>query len=209
MCPFRLYLASASPRRLQLLRQVGLVPLVRPALLDERAAHGEPPATLVRRLAESKGRAVVQEIAGEGSRRGTGLILAADTAVVVAGEVLGKPTDPADAEQMLRRLRGRTHEVLTGVFLLRIDDGRSACEVESTRVTFGELGDETIRAYVAGGEPLDKAGAYGLQGRGALFVERIEGSWSNVVGLPVERLPAWSARIGIDLLGRVSWGVGA
>lgn len=205
MTPFRLYLASASPRRLQLLRQIGLAPLPRPALLEERAEDGERPTTLVRRLAETKGRAVVPQIACESAAAGTALILAADTAVVVAGEVLGKPTDPADAERMLRRLRGRTHEVLTGVFLLRTDDGRSVCEVESTRVTFGELGDETIRDYVAGGESLDKAGAYGIQGRGALFVERIDGSWSNVVGLPVERLPAWFARIGVDLLEQISW----
>ena len=95
---------------------------------------------------------------------------------------------------------------VTGVFLTRTDDGRAICDVETTRVTFRDYDDETIRAYVASGEPLDKAGAYGIQGRGALLSRSIEGSWSNVVGLPVERLHDWYSRIGLDLSATVSWG---
>ena len=112
--------------------------------------------------------------------------------------MLGKPRDTAEAALMLAELRGRTHEVLTAVFLARTDDGRATTGVESTRVRFREFEDETIRDYVASGEPLDKAGAYGLQGRGVLLTERIEGSWSNVVGLPLERLPEWLARLDLD-----------
>jgi septum formation protein len=193
----RLHLASASPRRLQLLRQIGLDPIARPARVEENVLRGESPPELVRRLAELKGRTAASRIApqsGDGA-----LILAADTAVVLDGDVLGKPKDARQAWDMLQRLRGRTHEVLTGVFLLRTDDGRSVCEHETTRVTFCEYDDAIIRDYVAGGEPLDKAGAYGIQGRGALLARGLEGSWSNVVGLPVERLPRWLDRIGIDI----------
>jgi septum formation protein len=100
---------------------------------------------------------------------------------------------------MLRALRGRMHEVMTAVFLARTDDGRETVDLETTRVWFRDYDDRTIDAYVASGEPMDKAGAYGIQGQGATLVARYEGSWSNVVGLPVERLGAWLARIGIDL----------
>jgi len=199
----RLYLASASPRRLQLLGQIGLDAVARPACVEERVLPGESPAEIVRRLAELKGRTVASRIATESDDEA--LILAADTAVVLDGDVLGKPEDAGQAEEMLRRLRGRTHEVLTGVFLLRTDDGRSVCEGEATRVMFRDYDDTMIRDYVGGGEPLDKAGAYGIQGRGALLTERIEGSWSNVVGLPVERLPLWLDRIGIDIRTRIDW----
>jgi septum formation protein len=167
--------------------------------------RGESPGAMVCRLAELKGRTLASRIAPE-SEDGA-LILAADTAVVLDDEVLGKPVDAGEAEEMLRRLRGRTHEVLTGVFLLRTDDGRSVCEIEATRVAFRAYDDATIRDYVAGGEPLDKAGAYGIQGRGALLTQGIDGSWSNVVGLPVERLPLWFDRIGIDIRTRIVWNV--
>jgi len=186
-----------------LLGQIGLDAVARPACVEERVLPGESPAEIVRRLAELKGRTVAARIAAE-SDDGA-LILAADTAVVLDGDVLGKPENAGQAEEMLRRLRGRTHEVLTGVFLLRTDDGRSVCEDEATRVMFRDYDDTMIRDYVAGGEPLDKAGAYGIQGRGALLTDSIEGSWSNVVGLPVERLPLWLDRIGIDIRTRIVW----
>lgn len=202
-----LYLASASPRRLSLLRQIGLAPRVRPARLDETVHDGESPADLVRRLAAAKGRAVARSLAAESAD--PVLVLAADTEVALDDEVLGKPASAEHAERMLRRLRGRSHLVQTGVFLLRSDDGRELCEIETTRVHFADFDDETLRAYVAGGEPLDKAGAYGIQGRGALLCERVEGSWSNVAGLPVERLPQWFAQIGIDLRRRIDWAPGS
>jgi septum formation protein len=195
---FTLCLASASPRRVALLRQAGFAPLVRVSAIDERPHPGEAPRDLVLRLAESKARAVAAALAAAGTGGHT-LLLAADTEVVLDGEVLGKPHGASHAMEMLRRLRGRSHEVLTGVFLLRTDDGRSLARTEETRVTFAAFGEETIRSYVAAGEGLDKAGAYAIQGRGAGLATRIEGSWSNVVGLPIERLPEWLAALGVDL----------
>jgi len=200
----RLFLASASPRRLDLLRQIGLDPQLLPTSVDERSLDGEPPRALAARLARAKGLAAAPRVAAS-SDAAEPVVLAADTIVVLGGEAIGKPSSPEHAARMLRSLRGRTHEVLTAVFLHRPASRGDLCEVESTSVTFGDIDDETIHAYVAGGEPLDKAGAYGLQGRGALFVTRIDGSWSNVVGLPVERLPGWFRRLGLDLLRDIAW----
>jgi septum formation protein len=192
----KLYLASRSPRRLDLLRQIGLEPEVVPAGIEEHPQPRETPRDLVRRLAEAKGRVAIARL----PRGATpGVVLAADTTVVAGRRVLGKPVDAGDAAAMLAELRGRTHEVLTAVFLARTDDGRSTVGVDATRVRFREFDDATLHAYVATGEPLDKAGAYGLQGRGAELVLRIDGSWSNVVGLPLERLPEWLARLDADL----------
>jgi septum formation protein len=196
MSTLRLYLASASPRRLELLRQIGLDPELVAHRADERRREGESPEKLVRRLAEAKARSAAGLL---GRHRPAGVLLAADTAVTIDGEVLGKPHDAGHAEEMLRRLRGAEHEVVTGLCMLRSDDGRSAWAVVRTRVSFRHYDDETIRAYVASGEPLDKAGAYGIQGRGALLASRIEGSWSNVVGLPLERVPECLERLGVSL----------
>lgn len=203
MQPPRLYLASASPRRFELLRQVGLSPYRVPAHVDEAILPGESATSYVLRLAETKARAAL----GRLDSVADGIVLAADTEVILDGEPLGKPRDAADAEAMLRRLRGRRHDVLTGVFLSRTDGSATHAGVETTHVWFGEFSEATLRGYVAGGEPGDKAGAYGIQGRGALLVERIEGSWANVVGLPVERLPDWAGRIGIDLPAMIDWTV--
>jgi septum formation protein len=132
-------------------------------------------------------------------REGPTVVLAADTEVVLDGRVCGKPSDDADAARTLRALSGREHHVVTAMHAVRIDAERQeAPEIATTRVTFRELDDATIRWYVATGEPADKAGAYAIQGRGAVLVARIEGSWTNVVGLPLERLPALLEAVGVS-----------
>jgi septum formation protein len=169
-------LASASPRRAELLRAAGLDFEVQPADVDEAVHAGEAPREYVLRLAVDKANAVLQ------LRRGS-IVLAADTTVVVDDEILAKPQDAGDARRMLRLLSGRVHEVMTGVAVAR-SAGIDA-RVAVTTVEFAPLADEEIAWYVASGEPLDKAGAYGIQGLASRFVTRIEGSYSNVVGLPV------------------------
>lgn len=177
-----LVLASGSPRRRELLTRAGVAFEVIPAGIDERLRSGETPEALVVRLAHEKALAVARRL-GPGPRR---LVLGADTLVVLDGEILGKPRDAVEAEGMLARLAGRTHRVLTGVALARSDGPeRRACRVAS-EVRMRPVGAEEIRRYVATGEPLDKAGAYALQGRGRAFVEKVEGSTSNVIGLPVD-----------------------
>jgi len=171
----RLVLASASPRRAELLRAAGFEFTIRVADVDESAWSGESPRDYVMRLAGDKARAV--------ARRTDELILAADTTVVVDGEILGKPADAADAMRMLRRLSGRAHQVLTAVCLLA--DGMATLGVDTTTVEFAPMTPQEVDWYVASGESMDKAGAYGIQGRVSRFVRRIEGSYSNVVGLPV------------------------
>lgn len=173
----RLILASASPRRAELLRAAGIDFDVRPAEVDEAILSGEAPSEYVSRLAEAKAR-VVHERDNERT------VLAADTAVVVEGEILGKPIDEADAKRMLRLIGGRTHEVLTAVSIFhpgQIVDTR----VDVTTVEFAALSEADISWYVSSGEPMDKAGAYAVQGLASRFVTRIEGSYSNVVGLPI------------------------
>jgi septum formation protein len=176
--PERLVLASASPRRAEILRAVGWEFDVAAAGIEESAREGETATHLVERLAREKAEASARA-------RLFGLVLGADTVVVVDDAVLGKPRDEADARRMLRLLRGRWHEVLTGVALVRAEDARASVSHERTRVKFAEMSDAEVEWYVATGEPSDKAGAYAVQGRGALFIERIEGDYWNVVGLPV------------------------
>ena len=169
-------LASRSPRRARLLREAGYKIDVMPADVDESRLDGESPRRYVARLAAAKAAAVASRAAGR-------IVVAADTIVLIDGLVLGKPADPRDAAAMLKRLSGRTHEVLTGVVVAR--DGRRLEAVETTRVTFAMLEPARIAWYAGTGEPDDKAGAYAVQGIGSRFVERIEGSYTNVVGLPV------------------------
>jgi len=174
-----LVLASASPRRSQLLRELGWrfsVAPTRVAEPDPTPADGDNPGAYVERLARLKAAACTQE----------GLIIAADTVVVLEGRILNKPRDEDDAWAMLCALRGRAHHVYTGVCLRLGEEFWS--EHETTRVTFGDVPDTFLRAYIQTGEPLDKAGAYGAQGKGALLIERIEGDYFNVVGLPLFRL---------------------
>jgi septum formation protein len=176
-----LVLASASPRRAEILSAVGWPFEVAPADVDEALRENEPAEDFVRRLALEKAETIA-------SRRLFGLVVGADTTVVVDGQVLGKPRDEDEARLMLGTLGGRTHEVLTGVALVRAETGRSAVGVERTRVRFAETSDEEIAWHVLTGDVLDKAGAYAVQGRAALFIEGIEGDYWNVVGLPVRLL---------------------
>jgi septum formation protein len=171
-------LASASPRRRALLAEAGYACDVCPMHVDERQAAGESADRYVERVATLKAEAAVAQFPNR-------VVVAADTAVVVDGDVFGKPTDAADAARMLRRLSGRAHDVLTG--LVVVGHRRVTC-VESTRVWVDVLTPEDIAWYVASGEPVDKAGAYAIQGLASRFIPRIEGSYSNVVGLPVAAL---------------------
>lgn len=171
-------LASQSPRRRELLANAGIACEVRPARIEEKPLPGESPEGYVVRLAREKAEAV--------EARGGEFVLAADTTVVVDGEILEKPHAPEEAERMLRLLHGRDHFVLTGVCLRH--EGRYWTAVESTRVWFIPLREEEIAAYARSGEPLDKAGGYAIQGLASRFAEKIEGCYFNVVGLPVSRV---------------------
>jgi len=175
--PF-VYLASASPRRRELLAQIGVACEILPAEVDEAPLPGESPADLVCRLAVAKARAGLQAV-----RTRPAPVVAADTAVALAGEIFGKPLDAADARRMLGRLGGRTHQVWTAVAVA--DDDRERVELCCSEVSFRPLEAEEIRAYVQTGEPLDKAGAYAIQGRGAVFIAGLKGSYSGVMGLPL------------------------
>lgn len=182
LTPPRFCLASASPRRAELLRAAGFVFDVVPADVDEAIRAGEAADDYAMRVALDKGHAVAARVSG--------IILSADTVVVINGQILGKPADTADATRMLRLLSGRTHEVLTAVVLTRPPAGAAAPltsdrHLERTSVTFGELTLDEITWYVASGEPADKAGAYAVQGLASRFVTSIHGSYSNVVGLPI------------------------
>ena len=180
----RFILASASPRRRELTQALGLRPVVMASHIDERRAPDEPPQSYCERLATEKARAVAHssEAAEEGAPR---WILAADTVVVLGDRVLEKPDDEADAERMLARLSGTTHEVITSFCWLHRSSQTWRTRSVTTRVRFRDLDARTIAQYVATGEPMDKAGAYGIQGIGGALVAHIEGSYSAVVGLPV------------------------
>ncbi|MGH9374090.1 MAG: Maf family protein [Vicinamibacterales bacterium] len=174
----RLILASASPRRAELLTSAGIEFEVAPASVDETARQDERPTDYVLRLAREKAAAVVSR-----QLRTSSPVLGADTVVVAGGRLLGKPGDDGNAREMLGILSGSVHDVVTGVVLL--SSGREFAEVVTTRVRFVPLADSDISWYIGTGEPAGKAGAYAIQGLGSRFVDWIEGSWSNVVGLPV------------------------
>jgi septum formation protein len=174
----RLILASASPRRADLMREAGIDVEVQPANVDENVLPAEAPEAYVRRVAEAKGRAV--------SKRNQGRhVLAADTAVVVDNHILGKPADADESARMLRMLSGRSHLVISSVCLMKNGRPLVDAEVEVTVVEFASLSPAEIAWYVASGESMDKAGGYGIQGLASRFVTRIAGSYSNVVGLPI------------------------
>ena len=174
----RLILASASPRRAELLYSAGFEFAVVPAEVDETPAEGEAARTYILRVAHDKARTVRRLHGGPDV-----VVLGADTEVVVDGRILGKPVDEEDARRMLRLLSGRVHEVSTAVVVVRDEVG--AEEVATTRVRFVPLTEQDIEWYVGTTEPMGKAGGYAIQGGGARFIDWIEGSWSNVVGLPV------------------------
>jgi septum formation protein len=175
-----LVLASASPRRQELLSRLGIPFTVQASHISEVHPPG-PHGQAVALVALDKARAVARRWTA-----GAAIVLGADTEVVLDGRYLGKPRDAADAVGMLRALRGRTHEVVTGVALVEVPSGRVETAAVTTRVTMAEASDEEIAAYVATGEPLDKAGAYAVQGEGGRLVARVDGCFTNVVGLPVE-----------------------
>jgi septum formation protein len=170
-----LVLASQSPRRAEILRQAGIPFTVRATRVDETPLPGESPEIYVVRLAESKALAV--------DARKDEMVLAADTTVVVDGEMLAKPADPEDARRMLGLLAGRRHEVLTGICLKR--GGEAVRDFAVTKVWFAEMSAREIEEYVESGEPMDKAGGYAIQGLASKFIERIDGCYFNVVGLPI------------------------
>lgn len=183
-------LASQSPRRIELMDEAGFTCRVIPADIDETPHEGEQPLDLVGRLAKDKALCVASEHAHAGE-----IVVAADTIVTIDGVILGKPADAQDAKRMLRLLSGRTHQVATGVCVARANAAGDAAEpvlqnfVEVTDVTFYALNEDTIEEYAQSGEPLDKAGAYGIQGKGGrMLVEKIDGDFYNVVGLPIARV---------------------
>ena len=190
----KLVLASSSPRRTELLNRAGWPHEVIVAGIDEAVRPNEEPAVYVQRLARSKAEAVA-------ARLKEGVVLGADTTVVIDNQILGQPRDDADAGRMLNLLNGKWHDVLTGVALVRVG-GETRVAHETTRVRFAEMSEREIEWYIASGEPAGKAGAYGIQGKAALFIEEIEGDYFNIMGLPIRlvyKLAADSNRMNADL----------
>ena len=187
----RIVLASRSPRREALLRQVGLDFEVLSSDLEEQWPEGLPPAEVAAHLALEKAQSIASQL-------DSGLVIGADTAVVVDGRVLGKPSNPEEARAMLRLLSGREHQVITGIAVVDAGDGRTLVDSVTTNVRFAPLSEQVIQRYVATGEPLDKAGGYGIQGYGALLIEGISGDYNNVVGLPLRRLAELLVELGYD-----------
>jgi septum formation protein len=189
-----LVLGSGSPRRRELLARAGVAFEVQPADIDERARPGEVPRALAERLAREKALAVARRVGPAPAR----LVLGADTIVVLDGDVLGKPEGPEDAVHLLGRLVGRAHRVLTAIALVESEALGDWSAVVESRVWMRPADAGEIRRYVATGEPLDKAGAYAAQGEGRRFIERIEGSETNVIGLPLEETLALLREAGLD-----------
>lgn len=195
----KLILASASPRRAEILSNAGIAFELLPVDVDETSCSGESAEAMCRRLAQAKARAAVARL---GAPSEPAIVVAADTTVEIDGEILGKPASPEAAREMLRKLSGKTHRVLTALALIGLPDGATRSDLESTEVRFSTLSPQEIDDYVASGEPMGKAGAYAIQGRGGLFIERVDGCYFNVVGLPLARLGrnlkdlGWSLRYG-------------
>ena len=181
----KLILASSSPRRAQILRDAGFDFTIQPANVDESLAPGEAVEAYVARIAQAKANAVAGRALADGT---PAIVIAADTVVLAGKQILPKPKDAEDARRMLRLLNATTHEVLTGLFVIRAYDGISFAHLERTRVEFTRISDIDIDAYIQTNEPFDKAGAYGIQGIGGRFVRRIDGCYFNVMGLPLSRL---------------------
>ena len=186
----RLILASASPRRAEILRSAGLSFSVLSSAVDETPVPGEAPVAMVQRLALAKAELVAARAVGPA------IVIAADTTVVLDGAILGKPRTTEDARQMLEKLSGRTHSVITGVALIRLPDVERREFYETTQVQFRTVDEEEIIRYLASGEAFDKAGAYAVQGRAGRYIPRIQGCYYNVVGLPLSRLCVALAELG-------------
>lgn len=202
---YKLILASASPRRKELLAQVGAEFEVIPAK-GEEVITGSRPKEVVVELAVQKAEEVKRRLLGQQAAvtdaDDTVVVLGADTVVAFEGQILGKPKDEADAERMLSMLSGNTHSVYTGVAVIAIRNGESEIYsfYEKTKVTMYPMGKQQILAYIRTGEPMDKAGAYGIQGKGALLVKEIQGDYNNVVGLPVAKIFQRMSKSGIEIL---------
>ncbi len=181
----KLILASSSPRRAQILRDAGFDFTTQPANVDESLAPGEAVEAYVARIAQAKAHAVAGRALADGT---PAIVIAADTVVLAGKQILPKPKDADDARRMLRLLNATTHEVLTGLFVIRAYDGISFAHLERTRVEFNRISDLDIDAYIQTKEPFDKAGAYGIQGIGGRFVRKVDGCYFNVMGLPLSRL---------------------
>lgn len=189
----RIILASASPRRKELLKQlIGDNFVVYPSSYEEPPQPGLDPEELLLKHSVEKARDVAKHF-------DSGLVISADTSVLYNGEVLGKPGSPENAEKMLEKLSGKKFRVITGLTVLDLDSGKEISESESTNVWLAELSKEQISAYVRTGEPLDKAGAFAAQGKGAVLVEKVEGDFFNAVGLPLFRLGKILERLGISV----------
>lgn len=183
----RLILASKSPRRAEILRNAGVSFETHAANVNEARRPRESAHGYVRRLAAAKAHIAIERAKRKKQRA---IVLAADTVVLAQGKILGKPADVKEARRMLRLLSGKTHQVLTGIAVVSLPDGKSRHHVETTRVKFAKLSNAVIDDYIASGEPFDKAGAYGIQALGGRFVTAIEGCYFNVMGLPLSRV--WS-----------------
>jgi septum formation protein len=186
----KMILASASPRRRKLLNDLGITFDIRPARIREQKRAGELPEVFARRLALEKAQLIAEQYP-------EAWVLGADTIVVLKDRILGKPEDREDAQKLLMRLTGREHEVLTGFCLASAGERRQAVGVVASRVTFGRFPAEIVAAYIRTGEPLDKAGAYGIQGLGGFLIKEIAGSYSNVVGLPLAEVVKEMLHFGI------------
>jgi septum formation protein len=180
----KLVLASASPRRAEILRDAGIAFQTLPVHVNETPRAGESAEAMCRRLVEEKAQAALKRL----PKSGEVIVVAADTTVEIDGTILGKPASAEDARRMLQRLSGKTHRVLTALALVRLPDGAARNDLESTDVRFVPLSAQEIDDYVATGEPMDKAGAYAIQGRAGVFIERVDGCYFNVVGLPLAKL---------------------
>lgn len=189
----KLILASASARRAQILRDAGIPFEIARANVNERRKRGESAMAMTRRLARAKAQIIAKQL---GKKPPQAIVIGADTTVEVNGELLGKPQSFEEARKMLRKLTGRTHRVVTSVAAIRLPDHAEVIVTETTRVRFADLGADDIAEYVATGEPLDKAGAYAVQGVGGRFIERIDGCYFNVVGLPLARLYRMLSELG-------------
>ena len=191
----KLILASSSPRRIELLRKLGLEFEVMPPIWETKIISDDP-VEVAEYIALEKARAVAGFLT-------EGIVIGADTIVYVDGRMLGKPKDVEEAKMFLRMLSGKVHDVITGIALINAANNREIVDHEITKVKFRELSDEEINWYVSTGEPLDKAGAYAIQGLGCLFIEKIEGDFFNVVGLPLAKLYVMLKQMGYDILRKI------